>query len=682
MNTYETNLPFRQIHLDFHNSKHIPKIGADFDAGQFKAMLQLGHVDAINLFSKCIHGWSYHPTEVGKMHPELSFNLFDAQLKACREIDIQATAYICAGFDEYYLSEVAPGDVSFPPEGYQPQNIGIKRICFNTPYLDYFAKQVEELITSYEIDGIWLDITGVTPCVCKRCQMEMFRRDLDPRQPEHVRQLAGEVQLRYFNRINAVIAKHRPDIRIFHNAGHIPKGGHVALDASTRVEIESLPTGGWGYDHFPLSAKYAVPLGKEVIGMTGKFHTTWGEFGGFKPTNALRYETSCMLAYGTRCAIGDQLHPRGAMNAETYRRIGLAYQEVEAKEVYCVDAKPIAEIAMLSIESMHPGSVAHAHIADRDVRADTGCGRVLLESQIMFDVIDTEADFNAYKLIVLPDEARLNDTLASKLKAYLTTGGKLLLSGESGLHLNEDHFCFDVGTPAGWSSRPEDSDENMEYIQLTPEFLAQANNPVFVESPVVVTGNNLQVTPPAGATILGSIHKPYFNRTLAHFCSHQHAPDNGPSGFPAAFIHGNILYFGTKIFTDYANRGQVICREFVSHAIRQFLDQGQVRTSLPSAGRISLMQQTAENRYIFHALYASPTLRGDAVFPEWKIKKIEVLEDIVPVYDVACSLRLSQPIQSVKLVPSGTKLAFTQNDDRIEFTIPKIDCHQMVALNY
>ena len=104
------------------------------------------------------------------------------------------------------------------------------------------------------------------------------------------------------------------------------------------LEIESLPTGGWGYDHMPLSAKYAATQkGVEYLGMTGKFHTSWGEFGGFKHPNALRYECAAMMAFGCRCSIGDQLHPNGELNIDTYKRIGLAYREVAEKEPWCVD---------------------------------------------------------------------------------------------------------------------------------------------------------------------------------------------------------------------------------------------------------------------------------------------------------------------------------------------------------
>ena len=65
--------------------------------------------------------------------------------------------------------------------------------------------------------------------------------------------------------------------------------------------------------------------------MTGKFHQTWGEFGGFKRPEALRYEYAAMLAYGARCSVGNQLHPSGEMNPDTYQLIGAAYADVEAR---------------------------------------------------------------------------------------------------------------------------------------------------------------------------------------------------------------------------------------------------------------------------------------------------------------------------------------------------------------
>jgi hypothetical protein len=88
------------------------------------------------------------------------------------------------------------------------------------------------------------------------------------------------------SRTTAASKKGNPDRRIFHNAGHIPKGAKQDYGWNSHLELKSLPTGGWGYDHFPISAKYAATTGFDFLGMTGKFHTTWGEFGGFKRPEA------------------------------------------------------------------------------------------------------------------------------------------------------------------------------------------------------------------------------------------------------------------------------------------------------------------------------------------------------------------------------------------------------------
>ena len=76
---------FRQVHLDFHTSEMIADIGKNFKKEEFQAALKKGHIDSITLFSKCHHGWSYHPTKANKTHPCLDFDLFGEQIKAAKE---------------------------------------------------------------------------------------------------------------------------------------------------------------------------------------------------------------------------------------------------------------------------------------------------------------------------------------------------------------------------------------------------------------------------------------------------------------------------------------------------------------------------------------------------------------------------------------------------------------------
>ena len=93
-------LPFRQIHLDFHTSEAIANIGSRFSKEQFQQALKLGHVNSITVFSKCHHGWVYHPSDANERHPGLSFDLLGEQIAAAHEIGVKTPVYISTGLDE------------------------------------------------------------------------------------------------------------------------------------------------------------------------------------------------------------------------------------------------------------------------------------------------------------------------------------------------------------------------------------------------------------------------------------------------------------------------------------------------------------------------------------------------------------------------------------------------------
>ena len=79
------------------------------------------------------------------------------------------------------------------------------------------------------------------------------------------------------------------------------------------------------------------------------------------------------------------------------------------------------------------------------------------------------------------------------------------------------------------------------------------------------------------------------------------------------------------------------------------------------------------NRYINHLLYATPVLKG----------RVEVIEDIVPLKDVAVSLYLpaSASIKRVYLAPSMEELPYEAGEHgEISYTVPYLENHQMVVL--
>ena len=423
-----------------------------------------------------------------------------------------------------------------------------------------------------------------------------------------------------------------------------------------------------------MSAKYACNLPLDFLGMTGKFHTTWGEFGGYKHPNALRYECAAMLAFGAKCSVGDQLHPNGEFDTSTYQIIGEAYREVESKEPWCRGAEQVFDLAILSSEAE-----SRTH---REALSDEGACRVLLESHFLFALIDRTMDFARYKALLLPDDIRIDAELKAKLDAFLAQGGKLILSGESGLWKDRPEFAFDLGAAYEGLSPyyPPDNEPQRghDYLLPVPELRA-----TFVNRPLIMYERSHRIRVTKGES-LGQIFDPYFNRTWEHFCSHQHAPNQEqPSGFDCGVRHGSILYFAHPVFRNYRAYGAVAYREFIVKAIRALLgDTVTLSTNLPSTARLNLTKQPKENRQILHLLYAPTVSRGGVMqLSGGNVsggKSVEVIEDLPPLHDIEVTLQL--PVKSARLVPQGADISIEKSGDRVTLRIPKFSCHQMIEL--
>ncbi|GAB4165037.1 MAG: hypothetical protein Fur0032_01490 [Terrimicrobiaceae bacterium] len=680
MSNKARSLRFRQIHLDFHTAPQISCIGQAFDRREWQRVLREATVDSITIFSKCHHGWSYHPTKVGKVHPGLDFDLLRAQYDATKEAGINAPIYLSAGVDNlasWEHPEWREVDKDGRYTGWAKGTLepGFHMMDFHSPYLDYLCEQIREVVELFpDCDGIFLDIIAQYQS-CGRWSLEFMRANgLDPLKEADRKESSRLALEKYYRQTTAAAKSGRADMPVFHNSGHIPRGRHEILSWFSHLELESLPTGGWGYDHFPMSAKYTCNLPLDYLGMTGKFHTTWGEFGGYKHPNALRYECAAMLAYGAKCSVGDQLHPSGALDRSSYGIIGEAYREVRDKEPWCRGARQVFDIAVLSSESE-----SHAH---RDCPSDEGVCRVLLESHFLFGLIDRTMDFSPYRALILPDDIRIDEELKSKLDAYVGAGGRVILSGESGLWKDRDGFAFDLGIedfgpspsfpPAGEPNRAHD------YFLAAPEY-----QPAFSSSPIVMYERSRRIRATVGQS-LGQIYDPYFNRTWDHFCGHQHAP-NQPlaSGFDCGVRHGSFLYFAHPVFRNYRSFGAVAHREFVVNVLREFLGELTLTANLPSTARVTLTrQEEEESRWVVHVLYAPTVARGGIIQLSGGNasggRGVEVIEDLPPLVDVELGVRL--PVKEAFLVPSGSRIPLEDRDGKWLIRIPRFSCHQMVEL--
>lgn len=682
--TPRTQLRYRQIHLDFHTSPLIGGIGTQFDPGEWQERLLEAAVDSVTLFAKCHHGYSYHPTQVGEKHPHLNFDLLRAQYEATKAVGINAPIYISAGVDNF-ASKQHPEWREIDKDGrysgwaQSSLDAGFHLLDFHSPYLKYLCRQIEEVVSLFpDCDGIFLDIISQNESCGPWSLQFMEESGLDPRIEADRKESSRRALEKYYRATTAAARSLRASMQVFHNAGHIPRGRREILEFFSHLELESLPTGGWGYDHFPMSAKYATNLGLDFLGMTGKFHTTWGEFGGYKHPNALRYECSAMLAFGAKCSVGDQLHPNGRLDPSTYRLIGGAYREVAEKEPWCEGATQVFDLGVLSSE-------AELRNGERDNSSDEGACRILLEGHFLFGLVDREMDFSKYKALILPDNIRIDAELKTKVDAYLAGGGKLILSGISGHWQDGEGLAFDIGAvdegPSPFFPRESEPQRGHDYILPVEGLRAD-----FVDQPLIMYDRSRRIRVTDGES-LGEVYDPYFNRDWNHFCSHQHAPNRPePSGYSCGVLKDQILYFSHPVFQHYRQYGAVAYREFVVRAIRRLMGESlTLETNLPSTARVSLTHQEGQERYILHLLYAPTVARGGQVMLSGGNaaggQVVEVIEGLPPLLDTHVRLRGLPTLGSVEPFDKALEVSSGQASGLLEIQVAAFSCHAMLAIS-
>ena len=67
--------------------------------------------------------------------------------------------------------------------------------------------------------------------------------------------------------------------------------------------------------------------------------------------------------------------------------------------------------------------------------------------------------------------------------------------------------------------------------------------------------------------------------------------------------------------------------------------------------------------------------------PERRSQEIDVIEDAIPLYDVRVSLRTPRVVREVLGVPVGESIPLAMDSGRVEFTVPRMVGHRMVAVH-
>lgn len=664
-------LSYRQIHLDFHTPNLPYPLGKNFDKETFQKRLKQGHVTSITLTARCHHGHIYYDSKFSAKHPQMENDFLMGLVDACHEIGVKCPLYLTAGWDAYMADrhpewlERNPDGTMFGFENFGQLEPGWKTLCFNTEYSDYLFQQTKETMQHFEgkLDGLFFDIVRQDPCCCNSCMKKMTEAGFDPTNFDDRKAFGLQTKIQFKKKMSSFIHDIDPSCSVFYNEGNITPDIRTNLDDYSHFEIESLASGDWGYQHFPVAVRYAKNLGKEYMGMTGKFQRNWADFGSYKNQAALEYECFLAIAHGAKCSIGDQMYGDGTLQEATYNLIGNVYQKVEEYQPWVENTLPVTEIAILHTD-LYQKSKEKVNISL------AGAVNMLNEAHLQFDIVDGEMDFLGYRLLILPDQVEVSVELSKKIDDYVKKGGKLLTTYKAGRVLNTDKSIPSMGV-----TYLSEADFEPMYAVFPPEY-----NLFLSKGEQVLHGKGMYLDYVEPAVEVGQLWEPMYNRTYQHYYSHYQAPINCKSSYPLAIKNEGGIYFSHELFAMYKSLGVKEYKLMILTAIRELIGDSFVSTDAPSTADIILNYQPDQQRLILNYLN---------YVPERRSIRVETIEERTPVCNthfeldiqaIATKIGRSMDVRGIMAVSSGEKVSFEVEGDKLVFELPYLDGYELIEI--
>lgn len=642
----------RAVHLDFHTMPNVADFAEHFDAQRFARMLKDAKVDFINVFAKCNLGFAYYPTEIGIPYPHMKGDMLGDMVEECRKEGIGVAAYFNVGIDH----EIARKRRDWTVVNKEGQVIGGDRtgnffrlMCLNSGYKDYLLGMIREVVERYPIDGVFLDCLVTNPCYGNECQEELLACGKDPLDDHAVEALTRQKVIDLCWDVKKITGD---DILL------LPNGlGHIHCDGlGSHIEIECLP-GAWGYDYFAAQAAYSRTLNKQVLYMTGRFHASWGDFGGLKSKASLEYDCWDAISNGIATSVGDHMHPRDGLDPAVYRLIGEVYADIERYEPWTDDARAAAEVAVVLPAGSDLG--ANNPRFPKGQQVLYAAARMLGELKYAFDIVEERGDFSSYRVIILPDEVTITPLLKEKLEQHLAAGGGIISTGISGLDAERTKFALDE-----WNMEYAGTDtRNASYFKMLES--SARFDPDFTYA-VYKQGILLRQKP--GTVAVAADYDAYSNKHWDGFHGYFYTPPARASGAPAALRSGRIVQIGFRLFLGYGENAFPEYKYLLQHFLEQLLPTPLIRCEgIPSTARVTVTRK--DQMDIVHVKTTYPELRG----------KYNVIEEHNVVYGGVVSVRGGQ-VRSVYAAPGRIPVQYDVVDGYTRIRLPEIPGYLMVVV--
>jgi len=622
----------RMLFCDWHMPSILPEVKIDYE--EYFAQIKRTGAECLIFQVKTAHGAAFAPTQVGFTNPTMSGDLFGEIVRGTKAAGLEFISYynVILSWD---LWRVHPEWSQIGRDGQPLRMFLYPCSCMsNDQFRAHVCAHMAEVTRNYPIDGWFLDLQYFSPqgCFCDACKAKFSTRfgyELEPdgfSVPQWHDLLTYQVDMReeFIHATQEACDAERPGLSWSWNGCGSPFSISDTLDEGAHyLSTEAHPP---EYLHADHATRYCEALGKPFTLFMPESQGSWGDWTITTP-ETIKGLSAIALAQNGALNVNHVPYPCGDWGGKVptviWDTIKETFDFVAEREALCHSTSPVPVVGVLH-------SASNARLLQAMSRAGKGgyhggatysnehaIAQLLMETHIPWEIrLDnlTLQDMQRYELLVLPCMPHVGEDLAQRLRAYVSSGGKLLanyrasLMGPAGEALDNFALADLLGVDFH-----QDSPYSISYLdRLAPLFGGVPEMPLVIKDTssgeMNPQNHTLQCSLREGAEALAWLVDPIIESDFetGHFVYHDHAPPGFRTDYPGLVLNqygdGLVAYFPVPFFGGYARKKCPFLKGLFRALVCDRLGvSSKVRITGPRSVKCSLRED--DQGWLLHAIH-------------------------------------------------------------------------------
>ncbi len=666
-----------------------------FDPEHYARMWKEAGFSSVTLLTNHHDGFCLYPSEHVAQKPKRDF--FGEQVAACKAQDMKVIAYYSLSLNSLIGSEHPEWRIrDVRGRVHTPDYQGFAHyhwLCMNSPYRDLALAQFREIISRYDVRGLWLDILYLPPisaddeletrtCFCDHCH----RTYSDWFKGEHLIDALGtsrhdEFQAMTFaaflKETRTLIHSLDDSVLLTYNGAGVSRRPYYYLCEQYADTLNAEA-------HTPfkqqITAKYVKRDGRpfEVLSCS---EICWSH-NSLKPDQLIMLEALNTAILGGVYTLGITHAPNGFLDQENVARIGKIHARLKRYEPYFKQTEPVYDVAILKRTDVRESEIANELVPN--ILSDPGISMVLGSDHILHEVISTADNLDRYRAVIVPCFRAVSEKEHDALRTFVEAGGSLFIESPSYSKLDEGALMLAdlAGIRKVGTRRPLKRDLYNQtvlgatYVRLADTVIGrQLSRDIFPGMHILFEAEAACLVELTGADEVASLHFEFEPKDRLHDI--QTVPNTpGPaSGFPGLTINsvgrGKVIFSAVPIFvrnsrSDTSPWTKALAQNIVSYLI------GAKDVSVPGFPRIEVFVTRRDESLFLHFFNHS--------FEPGENLPFRAQNECYCNVRIALSEDLAARAASIELLPAGTPLDLDSADQGPGFVLPRLEIYSLVRI--